>query len=432
MTVQNYGFLSYNIGGFQSAFGIELLVNGQSAMMCFILTITLCICTIVALLNHNIEAKIMGFIGIAYSAFVGMAITADFFNLYVFFELSSIATYILVASNKQHHVSYKVGFDYLLIGSVAGIIILFGIMLIYAGCKSLNMQIVMQGVQQGVLRANGVKLTQAGYIFIIIGLVIKAGVFPFYMWITRAYIHSSALVSIFLAGCGTKIALFNIYKMNELFWCETNGRIITLLGNTLTVMAAIGIVAIGIMLVYEKNIKRFVAYSSVVQSCYIVMGIFTLDNVVFVGVMLQMFAHTISATIMFALMASEKYSTNSKIFNSNGWYKAIFIALIFNTAGYPATMGFAAKWFMLSGMYQGEKFLLYGFMIIASLIGMWYSFVAMGRLLVDGKAKDDISAEMKVVIFICIMGVAAISFGGGNATLERFFGVYNSYFVVEK
>ena len=399
LTVVKSGAIKYSIGSFSGGAGISLLADFNSSLMVTIITISFVICSF-GCIATKISNYVLGFVGLAFAGLCGMCLTNDFFNFYVFLELSSISIYTLISANHYNRAACKVAFDYLIIGSIAGIFVLIGIMFIYSSTGHLNMRIISNIVSSNLFaeNKNTILISKAGYAFIVIGLILKAGLYPFHGWVTKAYINSAPSVAGFLAGCVGKVALFNIYKVNQVLLI--NDDIIhfaELFAKIINIACVCGIVIISFNIVNAKYLRKEISLSSVMQSSFTLLCIFSFNSTMFNAAMWQMLAHTISiGTIFTSIELSSfwerggktiyetKKQTSTEVLHyectnfhrrihfGNPLVKLIFIMLFLNIAGYPITIGFFAKLSMMSTAILLQEFALFAAIAASAIFSMVY------------------------------------------------------------
>jgi multicomponent Na+:H+ antiporter subunit D len=194
----------------------------------------------------------------------GVVLSGDIFNLFVFLEIASIASYALVGFGCEHE-ELEAAFKYMVLGSVGSVFILFAIALIYGNTGALNMAYISQAIQKSGLNAG---LSFALALFIV-GFGLKTALVPFHAWLPDAHSSAPAPISAMLSGIIIKTlgvyalarVVFNVFGVSlSIGWL--------LVGLGLLSMVAGAFLAIG-----QWDIKRLMAYSSISQIGYVILGI---------------------------------------------------------------------------------------------------------------------------------------------------------------
>jgi len=139
-----------------------------------------------------------------------MVVTGDAFNVFVFLEVSSISTYVLVAmGNSRDRRALRAAYNYLILGSIGATFFVIGIGFLYMETGTLNMADMSRILDS---LDGGSRVAQVGFAFIIIGLGLKLAMFPLHMWLPGAYAHAPSFVTVFLASTATKAALYLLLR----------------------------------------------------------------------------------------------------------------------------------------------------------------------------------------------------------------------------
>ena len=202
------GPITYLMGSWPAPYGIELKVDSFSALLLLVVT-GASVFTLVSgrqSLDDQIEAGRQPYFYAAWllalAGLSGIVVAADAFNIFVFMEISSLASYVLIAGGPDRRALPSV-FKYLIMGTIGATFYLIGIGLIYMMTGTLNlgdMELRIHAVadQRPILAAAG---------FITVGLALKAAIFPLHVWLPNAYTYAPHMVTAFLAACATKVSL---------------------------------------------------------------------------------------------------------------------------------------------------------------------------------------------------------------------------------
>ena len=372
----------YALGGWPAPYGIALEVDACGALLLLILTgaSTVALAAGKASLDRQIEAHRQPLFFsawlLALAGLAGILVTADAFNIFVFMEISSLASYVLVAGGPDRRALPAV-FKYLIMGTVGATFYLIGVGLIYMMTGTLNladMELRIHEVadQRPILVAAG---------FITIGLALKAAVFPLHVWLPNAYTYAPHAVSVFLAACATKVSLYVLLRFDFVVF---QGN---LLGHDaqfaafLMPLAVLAILVGSAVALFENNIKRLLAYSSVAQIGYIMLGASLVSVLGLTAGLLHMFNHALSKGALFlAVMCLSTRLSGLHLAELAGaarrmpWTMAALVVAGLSLIGVPGTAGFVSKWYLISAAFQKGTlgYVLIAVIVLGSLMAVVY------------------------------------------------------------
>lgn len=372
----------YQMGGWEAPFGIELGVDAFSALMLLIVTGASSVALLAGRSSLDIdiaEDRQPLFYAawlLALTGLVGIPVAADAFNIFVFMEISSLASYVLIAGGPDRRALPAV-FKYLIMGTIGATFYLIGIGLIYLMTGTLNladMELRIHEVadQKPILVAAG---------FITIGLALKAAVFPLHIWLPNAYTYAPNIVTVFLAACATKVSLYLLLRF-DFFVFQGN-----LIGHDvqfayfLMPLAVFAILIGSGVALFENNIKRLFAYSSVAQIGYILLGASMVSVTGLTASVVHMFNHALAKGTLFLVIAGLATScSNLRLENIAGaakhmpWTMGAFIIAGLSLVGVPGTVGFISKWYLISAaLTEGAVgWVLIAVILVSSLMAMAY------------------------------------------------------------
>ena len=372
----------YALGNWPAPFGIALEVDAMGVLLLLVLTgaSTLALAAGKASLDHQIECHRQPLFFAAWllalAGMAGIVVTADAFNIFVFMEIASLASYVLVAGGPDRRALPAV-FKYLIMGTVGATFYLIGVGLVYMMTGTLNladMELRIHEVsdQRPILVAAG---------FITIGLALKAALFPLHVWLPNAYTFAPHAVSVFLAACATKVSLYVLLRFDFVVF---QGN---LLGHDvqfaafLMPLAVLAILAGSAVAMYESNIKRLLAYSSVAQIGYIMLGASMVSVLGLSAGLLHVFNHALSkGTLFLAVMCLSMRYTGLHLEELAGaarrmpWTLAALVVAALSLIGVPGTAGFISKWYLLTAALQEGLLglLLVAVIVLGSLMAVFY------------------------------------------------------------
>lgn len=298
----------------------------------------------------------------------GMLLVNDLFSLYVFMEVVGICCFVMIAMFRTR-VDLEGSFKYLVMSELASVLILTGLAFIFMKTGTLRYQdltVLATTLQRGVFSD---VLVQIAMILLISGFAIKSGVVPFHSWLPDAHQSADTAVSVLLSGVVIKIAgIYGLITINELFGDDAPVRI---------ALATLGIVSIitgALLAARQKHFKRVVAYSSVSQMGYILLGLSTGSVLGIVGALFHVFSHAAFKSTLFVNAAALHEQVGSLELQDLGGLenqmpKTAFCSVIafLSTAGIPPFSGFWSKLLILLALYKAGNGGLAGVALIASI-----------------------------------------------------------------
>ncbi len=350
------GTPSYEMGGWPAPYGIGLEIDALSAIVLLIVTGASALALLAgrASIDGQIENTRQPYFYAAWllalTGFLGIAVSADAFNIFVFMEISSLACYVLIAGGPDRRALPAV-FKYLIIGTIGATFYLIGIGLIYMMTGTLALADMESRI--GAVADQIPILVAAG--FITIGLALKAAVFPLHVWLPNAYTHAPHIVTVFLAACATKVAIYVLLRF-DFFVFQQN-----LIGHELQFsffllpLAVLAVLIASAAALAEHNLKRLLAYSSIAQIGYILLGASLLTPEGLTAGIVHMFNHALAKGALFLAVAGLALSaTGLNLSDLRGigqqrpWTMAAFVAAGLSLIGMPGTAGFISKWYLIT------------------------------------------------------------------------------------
>ncbi len=313
----------------------------------------------------------------------GLVMVTDVFTVYVFVEAVSIASFVLIAIHKK---SYELegAFKYYMLSAIATILMLTGIGLLFlsVGDTSFSAVSAYVSAQSGKI---GLSLALA-FILFTSGLLIKSGAVPFHTWVPDAYGAAPAAVSVLLSGIVTKVSgvyvLMRVYR--DVFLSNPA------IGNVLLALGIASVVIGALAAIGQDDIKRMLAYSSVSQIGYILLGVATGSPLGFAGALFHFFNHATFKSLLFVNAAAIRAQTGERAMSKMGGLAARMpvtgvtsIIAFLSTAGIPPLSGFWSKLLIIMALWRVSPILAM-IALAASILTLTY-FLIMQKKVFFGK-----------------------------------------------
>ena len=376
------GALSYEMGGWPAPYGITLEIDALSALVLLLVTGASAITLLCgrASLAQNMDAGRQHLFFAAWlivlAGLSGIAVTGDAFNVFVFMEISSLASYVLIAAGSDRR-ALTATFKYLIMGTIGATFYLIGVGLVYMMTGTLNfadmeVRIVDVADQRPILVAAG---------FITVGLALKAAVFPLHIWLPSAYTYAPHMVTAFLAACSTKVALYVLLRFDFLVFQGNLEAHAVQTAIFLAPLALLGILVGSAVAMVEGNIKRLLAFSSVAQVGYILLGASFASIAGLTASVALMFNHALAKGALFLAVAAIatrvarlRLDDIAGIGRRMPWTCAALALAGASLVGIPGTAGFVSKWLLLQAAFAQGAFGMVAavVVIVSSLAAVFY------------------------------------------------------------
>lgn len=349
------GPVTYAMGGWPAPYGIALEVDALSALLLLVLTGASSLALIGgrASLDADIEPSRQSLFYAAWllvlAGLAGILVAADAFNIFVFMEISSLASYVIIAGGPDRRVLPAV-FKYLMMGTIGATFYLIGIGLIYMMTGTLNLADMALRVA-GVADLRPVLVASS---FIAIGLALKAAVFPLHVWLPNTYTWAPHMVTAFLAACATKIALYVLLRLDFVVFLPNLAGHDVQFATLMMPLALLAILIASAVAIREAHLKRLLAWSSLAQIGYILLGASFVSGAGLQAAVLHMYNHALAKGALFLAvagfgmrLATLEVEALRGIGRRMPWTMAGFAVAALSLVGVPGTAGFISKWYLI-------------------------------------------------------------------------------------
>ena len=282
---------------------------------------------------------------------LGITITGDAFNVYVFLEISSLASYAIISVSRDPR-ALKAAYNYLIMGTIGATFILIAIGLMYMMTGTLNMADLAQRLKD----VQDTRTILMACAFFSVGIMLKIALFPLHAWLPNAYSYAPSLVTAFIAATSTKVSLYVFLRFVFTIFGVDYAFTSLHLNAILIPLALIGILVASTVAIYQTDLKRLLAYSSVAQIGYIVLGISMGTVTGLTAGLAHMFNHALMKGALFLSVGCIVLRLNSSVLQDMaGLGKRMpitsfaFVLGGLGLIGVPLTAGFISKWYLLLG-----------------------------------------------------------------------------------
>jgi multicomponent Na+:H+ antiporter subunit D len=412
----------YEVGNWSSRVGIVLVLDGLSSLMLLAVNVVSAgamLFSVRYMEQYSAKPKYLSLFLLMVAGMNGVVISGDIFNLFVFLEIASIASYALVGFGCEHE-ELEASFKYMVLGSIASSFILLGIALVYGNTGSLNMAYTARTIQQTGINAG---LAFAMSLFIV-GFGLKAALVPFHAWLPDAHPSAPAPISAMLSG--VLIKALGIYTLSRLVF-----NVFGVSVPVSWVLIALGVLSmvIGVFLaVGQWDLKRLLAYHSISQMGYVVLGIGLgalilaqggnplWASLAILGALFHLVNHAVFKSLLFLTSGSVEMATGTRQLKQMGglvermpYTRAACTVASASIAGVPPFNGFWSKLILVMAAVQARAFGLAAVIVVVSLVTL-LSFLKVQRYVFLGELPEGLqqTRESKGSMLMAMLFLATL------------------------
>ena len=382
LQVLDNGPISYAIGGWAPPWGIEYRVDLLSA---FILIIVSGIGTVVMpfariSVEREVPERRIYLFYVMYllclTGLLGIAITGDAFNLFVFLEISSLSSYVLISLGRDRR-ALTAAFRYLILGTIGATFYVIGVGLMYMMTGTLNIADLAERIPP-LLELRTVEVALA---FLLVGMSLKLALFPLHLWLPNAYAYAPTTVTVFLAATATKVSVYVMIRIVFTFYGGLPILREAFIDDALLGLGVLSMIAAALVAIFQVNIKRLLAYSSISQIGYMILGL-SLGNVTgLAGGIVHIFNHaTMKAALFMAVGCAFFRAGAVAVDDMAGLGRQMPVTMgalvvgVFSLIGVPLTVGFVSKWYLIQASLEAGSWFPAIVVLASGLLAIIYTW----------------------------------------------------------
>ncbi len=344
-----------------------------------------------------------------------LMISARHFLLFVIgLESASLPLAAMVAFNKRHYESREAAIKYILTAVFSSAILLMGLSLVYAfsGTGSLYFDDI-----RAALTGTGTSgLLIVMLAFVIAGIGFKLSLVPFHLWTADVYQGAPTAVTSYLSVISKGAAAFAFFVI----FVQAFGTLYSDLWEWMMYAVIIATITVGnLFAIRQKNMKRFMAFSSISQAGYIMLGVMTESALGLASMMFYIFVYVVSNLGAFAVISSIENKTGKLsmddydgLHKSNPWLSFAMTLAMFSLAGIPPFAGFFSKFLIFTSVTSSGSMALYMLVLIAlinTIISLYYYLLVVKAIWINpGEAKIESfrsSCGERIALWLCVAGI---------------------------
>ncbi|NNE57576.1 MAG: monovalent cation/H+ antiporter subunit D family protein [Hellea sp.] len=418
----------YKMGGWDPPKGISYVIDGLNTPVIFLISAMALLTTlyglpsVVAEVEPKKRAPFYGAFLIGVAGLLGMVVTGDAFNVFVFLEVSSISTYVLVAMGaSRDRRALAAAYRYLILGSIGATFFVIGLGFLYMETGTLNMADIGRKLQE---LEGGSRVAMVAFGFITVGLGLKLAMFPLHMWLPGAYAHAPSFVTVFLASTATKAALYLMLRFSFTVFDVSFDYVLTVVTYLFTGLGCAAMVLGSLQAIFQTDARRTLAYSSVAQVGYMLLGVGMATSLGLTAGYVHLLNHAVIKGALFFALGAFWYRygiTRTEDFAGLGkmmpWTMGAFTLGGLSLIGVPLTAGFISKLQLAEAALQRG----WGWAVFVIMATSILAIIYIGRLIltayfqappeIDGEVVKRNEAPLMMLIPMWILVALSITIG---------------------
>lgn len=422
LSVAETGTISYAIGSWPPPWGIEYRVDRLSS---FVLVLVSGIAAIVLPYSRaSVEVEVppqqhylfYTMFALCLTGLLGITITGDAFNVFVFLEVSSLSTYVLIALGRDRR-ALVASYQYLIMGTIGATFIVIGVGLLYLMTGTLNL--ADMGVR--IASVEGTRPVLVSLAFLTVGISLKLALFPLHQWLPDAYAFAPSATSAFLAATATKVAVYVLLRFYFSVFGQSQVFGLLPMQEMMLILALAGVFFTSTIAIFQTDLKRLFAYSSVAQIGYIILGLSFGSHNGLTATIVHLFNHGITKGAIFMLlgavalrMGGTSLSRIQGLGKTMPWTSFGIVVCGLSLIGVPGTAGFISKWFLLLAAVEKEQWWLVLLIVASSLLAIAYVWRFVEAAYLREPREDTVNvgeAPWSMLLPTTVLVVATVYFG---------------------
>ena len=424
------GLIIYELGNWPAPWGIEYRIDAANAVVLVIVTAIAAITLPYA--KASVEKEVARpriylfylMYMLCMTGLLGITTTADAFNLFVFLEISSLSSYVLISLGGNRR-ALTASYRYLIMGTLGATFYIIGVGMMYMMTGSLN----MADLATLLPAVDHTRTMLAAFAFVVIGLGLKLAMFPLHTWLPNAYAFAPSAVTVFLASTATKVAVYALLRLVFTVFGQTGMFDITGIDLIMIILGITGMFAGAFVAIFQTDVKRMLAYSSVSQVGYMVLGIGLATGAGLTGAIVHLFNHAVmkgaafmAVGAMFYVIGSVRLGDLAGVGKRMPVTTAVFLVAGLSLIGTPLTVGFISKWQLVKAALELGWWYIAAGILLSSLLAIAYVWrvieVAYLKAPPEGAALRT-EAPVSMLVPMVVLAAAAVWFGiDGDTTLR--------------
>ena len=421
------GIIHYRLGNWNPPWGIEYVVDYLNA---FVLPVISFVAIMVAIyskksVEKELSDKVVYFYCIfllQVTGFLGITVTGDMFNLYVFLEIASLAGYALITMGEDG--APFASFNYLIFGTIGACFYLLGVGYLYAATGSLNMADLARLLPD----LYGSKVILVGFSFFMVGLAIKMALFPLHVWLPDAYTYAPSSVSALLAPLMTKVGAYVLIRVIYTVFKPYFSIEILPAATILCWIAAAAIIFGAAMALAQTDLKRMLTYILVSEVGYLALGVGLGNRNGLTGAILHILNDAFMMLALFMVVGAIMYRHGGRriselryLHKKMPFTMAVFVVAALSVIGIPPTCGFFSKWYLILGAINAHGWIFVAVLLASSLLNAILFFRVIENIYLEPHDGDIVEnhdmvagaeeSPLTMLVPILIAGAGILSLG---------------------
>ncbi len=416
--------LIFNVFKFNSSFEMTFKVDAVGFLFA-IISASLWIFTIIYSMGYmkdfSNKRRYYFFLILSLAMAMGIAFSNNLLTFYTFYELLTLVTYPLVI-HLQTSEAMRAGKKYLVYSLGGAALILTGIIFMVSLSGGTSNFTAGGSIVKDLVSSNLTSFNIVLFLFLA-GFSVKAAVMPFHSWLPTAMVAPTPISALFHAVAVVNSGVFGVLRVVYFIFGQD---IVSILwsGNLFLILVLITIVLASIIALFQDNLKKRLAYSTISQLGYISLGILLLNKVGAAGGILHIFNHALikitlffCAGIIYIVTGKKNISQMAGLGKKMPLTMGAFAIATLGMVGIPPSVGFNSKWFLLSGSFDNNSILIMGLLLLSALLNAAYFFPIVITAFFKEPVADFVEhdgygeAPLSMLVPVIILALGTIIFG---------------------